>query len=88
MTNCRNDYCHCTQGANCPARKKPQAPFTLLPADHSPQQEVLSEIFWFVGFALAVIAICLIAGICWGLFERFYPSTACLVQQLFSITCK
>jgi hypothetical protein len=86
--NCCNDSGQCTQGFNCPARKKPQAPLTFLPADNSPQQEVISDLFWFVGFALAVIACCLVAGICWGLFERFYPSTACLVQQLFSITCK
>lgn len=85
MTNCCNDYGKCTQGANCAAR---EAPFTFCHNDKSPQQEVASDLFYFVGFVFFVAVICAAAGLGWGLFERFYPSTACMVQQLFLINCK
>ncbi len=48
----------------------------------------VSDAFYFFGFALVLIVICLVAGISWGLLERFYPSTACQVQMLFSTFCK
>lgn len=48
----------------------------------------VSDAFYFFGFALVLIVICLIAGISWGLLVRFYPSTACLLHMLFSTVCK
>jgi hypothetical protein len=83
--NCCDSFGNCKQGFNCPAR---EMPFTFCHNDKSPQAEVTSDLFYFVGFALILTVICLIAGISWGLFERYYPSTACLVTQLFSINCR
>lgn len=57
-------------------------------ADESPYVQVLSDVWYFIGFALILTVICLVAGIGWGLFERFYPSTVCMMQQVFSINCK
>lgn len=68
-------------------RATTQPPFQCCPKLEKPASTV-SNAFYFGGFALVLIVICLIAGISWGLLARFYPSTACLVQMLFSTTCK
>ena len=76
----------CNQGKDCPARA---TPFTCCQKqDISPQSELATDIFNVVGFVLLVAVICAAAGLAWGLFDRFYPSTACMVKTLFSNTCK
>jgi hypothetical protein len=54
----------------------------------SPHLEAVESTFLWIAVVLVFLAICLIAGITWGLLERFYPSTACMIMQLFSSNCK
>jgi hypothetical protein len=56
--------------------------------EKSPQAETLSDAFYFIGFICLVAVICAAAGLAWGLFDRFYPSTACMILQALSSTCK
>lgn len=53
----------------------------------SPHLEAVESAFLWAAVVLVFLVICLVAGIGWGLFERFYPSTACMVVDLFS-NCK
>jgi hypothetical protein len=99
--NCCNDFGQCKQGFNCPARTthiklsrqanttpaKPEWKFCPMP-EKSPQSELASDLFYFIGFVLLLIAICAAAGLVWGLLSHFYPPTACMVQMLFSTACK
>jgi hypothetical protein len=80
-----DQYNQCTKSKNC-LNHRPS--FTFCHKDNSPQQEVVSDFFYFIGFALILTVICLIAGIGWGLFERYYPSTVCMILQALSFTCK
>ena len=84
--NCCNDFGQCTRGKDCPAGA---IPFKCCPIPKkSPQVEATSDFFYFAGFVLLLFVICAAASLAWGLLERFYPSTACMILQLFSSTCK
>lgn len=86
--NCCNDFNQCTQGANCPARKRTthqvQPPFGFCHNDKSPHIEVAGNTFYFLGFACLVAVICAAAGLAWGLLVRFAPNFVQLLQYLFS----
>jgi hypothetical protein len=89
MTECCNDFGQCTRGKNCPARAASDPPFLFCThEDKSPQAETASDTFYFIGFALVVAVIFGAANLVWAALSHFYPSTACMLQELFSITCK
>lgn len=86
---CCNDYSQCNQNKDCTACAGIKPDWQFCPMqDKPPHTELASDAFYFIGFALILTSICLIAGIGWGLLERFYPFAACLVQMLFSTACK
>jgi len=85
--NCCNDYGQCNRNSDCAIRANTPPPFQFCNKLEKPPSTA-SNAFYYFGFALVLIVICLIAGIGWGLFERFYPSTACMVQMLFATACK
>jgi hypothetical protein len=86
--NCCNDYGQCTQSHNCAVRSCQDWQYPPRAKDKSPQSELVSDLFYLVGFVLLVAVISLIAGVGWGVFEMAYPSTACMVRTLISISCK
>lgn len=99
MTQCCNDFGQCTQGADCLARASSiesildyassVPPFQCCPMrEKSPQKELASDAIYFLGFIALVVVIFCIAGFAWAMLQHFYPSTACMVQMLFSTTCQ
>lgn len=98
--NCCNDFGQCKQGFNCPARETRQSKGRAIESqswsfpteeeinDTNPFIEMVCQLWWgikFMGYS-ALLFFC--AFVAWEVFEYFKPSTACLLQQLFSINCK
>lgn len=64
-----DQYSQCTKGEGCLDHKPP---FKFCHKDNSPQKEVLSDLFYFTGFLLALAIVCLVAGIGWGWLVRTF----------------
>lgn len=96
--NCCDDFGQCSQGQNCAARKagtrasnvNTNEPDWKFPTESkpSPHQEMASDIFYFMGFFLLMVAVWAFVFAAWAVFQHFYPSTACMLQYLFSAACK
>lgn len=58
--------------------------FTFTHNDNLPQQELVSDLFFYILFAILVALICAAAGLAWGLLVQFSPKTVLMLQYLFS----
>jgi hypothetical protein len=81
------DYGQCNRNSDCANRASTPPPFQFCKKLEE-SASTTSTAFYYIGFLLILIVICLIAGISWGLLERFHPPTTCMVRMIFSIACK
>ena len=56
--------------------------------ERSPQQELASDAFYYMGFFIVLCTAWALAFTAWAVFQHFYPATACMLQSLFSAACK